>query len=103
MELNAINYSDPGSKVIVELSQSDGETMISVRDNGIGISKEHIPRLFERFYRVDRGRSRKQGGTGLGLAIVKHIVNAHGGHMTVESVLGAGSTFTMHIPERPGH
>lgn len=100
---NAINYSDPGSKVIVELSQSDGETMISVRDNGIGISKEHIPRLFERFYRVDRGRSRKQGGTGLGLAIVKHIVNAHGGHMTVESVLGAGSTFTMHIPERPGH
>jgi two-component system phosphate regulon sensor histidine kinase PhoR len=100
---NAINYSDPGSKVIVELSQNDGETIISVRDNGIGISKEHIPRLFERFYRVDRGRSRKQGGTGLGLAIVKHIVNAHGGHTTVESVPGSGSTFTIHIPEKSSH
>jgi len=100
---NAINYSDPGSKVTVELSQNNGETTISIKDNGIGISREHIPRLFERFYRVDRGRSRKQGGTGLGLAIVKHIVNAHSGHMTVESVPGSGSTFTMHIPEKSGH
>ncbi|HOR47487.1 MAG TPA: ATP-binding protein, partial [Caldisericia bacterium] len=62
-----------------------------------------IPRLFERFYRVDRGRSRKQGGTGLGLAIVKHIVNAHNGHMTVESIPGSGSTFAIHIPEKTNY
>jgi two-component system, OmpR family, phosphate regulon sensor histidine kinase PhoR len=64
----------------------------------MGIAKKHLPRLFERFYRVDKARSRKLGGTGLGLAIVKHIAQAHGGTVSVESELGKGSTFTLHLP-----
>ena len=64
----------------------------------MGIAKKHLPRLFERFYRVDKARSRTMGGTGLGLAIVKHIAQAHGGDVTVESTLGQGSTFTIHLP-----
>ena len=72
---------------------------IRVADRGCGIADEHLPRIFERFYRVDRARSRKLGGTGLGLAIVKHIVQAHRGRVTVESTLGVGSTFTIHLPK----
>lgn len=95
---NAIKYSDPGSKIQVTAVQADSETTIRVSDTGCGIAKEHLPRLFERFYRVDKARSRKLGGTGLGLAIVKHIVQAHEGKVRVESELGKGSTFTIHLP-----
>jgi two-component system phosphate regulon sensor histidine kinase PhoR len=69
-----------------------------VQDHGCGIDRKHLPRIFERFYVVDKGRSRKLGGTGLGLAIVKHIAQVHGGSVTVKSSLGKGSTFTIHLP-----
>jgi two-component system phosphate regulon sensor histidine kinase PhoR len=72
-----------------------------VRDQGPGIAPEHLPRLFERFYRVDPGRSRKVGGTGLGLAIVKHIAQSHGGYVTLQSAPGKGSTFLIHLPQMP--
>jgi two-component system phosphate regulon sensor histidine kinase PhoR len=95
---NAIKYSEPGGTVEIEVIQSKGEVTIKVSDHGCGIAPEHLPRLFERFYRVDKGRSRELGGTGLGLAIVKHIIQAHGGDVTVESTPGKGSTFTIHLP-----
>ena len=95
---NAIKYSEPGSAVRIVAEKSPAEVTIAVVDQGCGIEPEHLPRLFERFYRVDRARSRKLGGTGLGLAIVKHIVQAHHGRITVESSFGAGSTFTIHLP-----
>jgi two-component system phosphate regulon sensor histidine kinase PhoR len=95
---NAIKYSEPGSAVRIVSERSASEVTIAVVDHGCGIEAEHLPRLFERFYRVDRARSRKLGGTGLGLAIVKHIVAAHHGRITVESDFGAGSTFTIHLP-----
>ena len=74
--------------------------MITVADQGVGISREHLPRLFERFYRVDKARSRDLGGTGLGLSIVKHIAQVHGGSVSVDSVVGRGSTFRIHLPRR---
>lgn len=92
---NAIKYSGPQSRVQIEAAKEDGWVAVRVRDQGIGIPKEHLLRLFERFYRVDPGRSRKAGGTGLGLAIVKHIAQAHGGKVTVESTPGQGSVFTL--------
>ena len=95
---NAVKYSDDGSQVRISASQKKHEVTIKFVDQGVGIPNKHLPRLFERFYRVDKARSRKLGGTGLGLAIVKHIVQAHGGHITVESSLGQGSTFTVHLP-----
>jgi two-component system phosphate regulon sensor histidine kinase PhoR len=95
---NAIKYSEEGSHVRVEASAEGEEILIRVIDDGCGIPEEHIPRLFERFYRVDKARSRNLGGTGLGLAIVKHIVNAHGGIIEVESIPQKGSTFTIRIP-----
>ncbi len=95
---NAIKYGEPGSPVQVEADETDDEVVIRVRDQGPGIDPEHLPRLFERFYRADKARSRKQGGTGLGLAIVKHIVQAHGGRVTVESTRGQGSVFAIHLP-----
>ncbi|MFM7108174.1 MAG: sensor histidine kinase [Planctomycetaceae bacterium] len=99
---NAIKYSPPGGTVRVAAA-ADGEAVsISVRDEGCGIAAEHLPRLFERFYRVDRARSRSLGGTGLGLAIVKHIAQAHGGTIGVESEPAAGSTFTLRIPVARG-
>jgi two-component system phosphate regulon sensor histidine kinase PhoR len=97
---NAIKYSDSGSKIFLEAVQHNGKIRIRVSDQGIGIAKKHLPRLFERFYRVDKARSRKLGGTGLGLAIVKHIAQAHGGRITVESKLGEGSKFTLELPEQ---
>ncbi|MBI5592705.1 MAG: PAS domain-containing protein [Deltaproteobacteria bacterium] len=97
---NAVKYSGPGSSIEVEARQTDAEVVISFRDHGIGIAAEHLPRLFERFYRADPSRSRKLGGTGLGLAIVKHIVNAHSGRITVESSPGKGSEFVIHIPQK---
>jgi two-component system phosphate regulon sensor histidine kinase PhoR len=95
---NAVKYSEPGGDVHLLVQAAAGEVSIRVRDHGCGIAPEHLPRLFERFYRVDKARSRKQGGTGLGLAIVKHIVLAHRGRVTVESEPGAGSTFCIHLP-----
>jgi signal transduction histidine kinase len=74
------------------------EARVAVRDYGPGIAPEHLPRLTERFYRVDVADSRAQGGTGLGLALVKHVLNRHGGRLTIESTLGAGAAFTMHLP-----
>jgi two-component system phosphate regulon sensor histidine kinase PhoR len=95
---NAIKYSDPEKTVRIRARRLDREIQVQVQDHGIGIEKKHLPRLFERFYRVDKARSRALGGTGLGLAIVKHIAQAHGGHVTVESRLGQGSLFTIHLP-----
>jgi two-component system phosphate regulon sensor histidine kinase PhoR len=95
---NGIKYSPTGSCVHVTVQMSGMESRLDFRDEGIGIAKKHLPRLFERFYRVDANRSRRLGGTGLGLAIVKHIVQAHGGRITVESVEGQGSTFSIYLP-----
>ena len=97
---NAIKYSEPGSTIYMKANLNDAEVKIIVEDRGIGIAKKHLPRLFERFYRVDKARSRNLGGTGLGLAIVKHIAQAHGGNVTVESTLGEGSVFTIHLPQK---
>ncbi len=96
---NAIKYSAGGEEVEIA-AEADGEggLVIEVRDHGCGIEEKHLPRLFERFYRVDRARSRKLGGTGLGLAIVKHIAQAHGGTVAVRSRPGEGSTFSLHLP-----
>jgi two-component system phosphate regulon sensor histidine kinase PhoR len=95
---NAIKYTNDNGKVTINAQQKDNNVEISVKDTGSGIAKEHIPRLFERFYRVDKARSRKLGGTGLGLAIVKHIVQTHNGKIIVESQLGEGSKFIISIP-----
>jgi two-component system, OmpR family, phosphate regulon sensor histidine kinase PhoR len=95
---NAIKYSERASHVVIEARFAADELMIDVRDHGCGIGAEHLPRLFERFYRVDRARSRKLGGTGLGLAIVKHIVQAHRGKVAVQSTPGEGSVFSIHLP-----
>jgi two-component system, OmpR family, phosphate regulon sensor histidine kinase PhoR len=99
---NAISYSPAGQVVHLSAKQEEKEILIQVRDHGCGISREHLPRIFERFYRVDKARSRKLGGTGLGLAIVKHISQLHGGRASVESTLGLGSTFTIHLPRATG-
>lgn len=96
---NAIKYSGRGCTVSVAVVDNPEEVMIQVRDNGVGIAQQDIPRIFERFYRVDKARSAKLGGTGLGLSIVKHVVSAHHGHVTVDSKLGKGSTFTIHLPK----
>jgi len=100
---NAVKYSEPQKTVRILARAVDHEIQIQVQDHGIGIEKKHLPRLFERFYRVDKARSRALGGTGLGLAIVKHIAQAHGGQVTVESNLGEGSLFTIHLPRDPEH
>jgi two-component system phosphate regulon sensor histidine kinase PhoR len=95
---NAINYSKEGGTVWLTATRGENEVAVQVRDEGVGIPREHLPRIFERFYRVDKARSREHGGTGLGLAIVKHIALAHGGQVSVTSTVGEGSTFTMHLP-----
>jgi two-component system, OmpR family, phosphate regulon sensor histidine kinase PhoR len=95
---NAIKYSGKGSVIRVVAEKQPGEVLIRVCDNGVGIAKQDVERIFERFYRVDKARSAKLGGTGLGLSIVKHIVAAHQGNVSVESSPGKGSTFTLHLP-----
>jgi two-component system, OmpR family, phosphate regulon sensor histidine kinase PhoR len=95
---NAVKFSDEGSTILIKAAQINGQINISIHDQGCGIEKEHLPRLFERFYRIDKARSRHMGGTGLGLAIVKHIAQAHGGRVSVESTPGKGSTFSIYIP-----
>ncbi|MBL4576497.1 MAG: PAS domain-containing protein [Opitutaceae bacterium] len=95
---NAVKYSEPGTHVEISAIQAEKEIVIDVCDEGPGIPKEHLSRLFERFYRVDKSRSHKLGGTGLGLAIVKHIAIAHGGHVTVDSQMGGGCRFSIHLP-----
>jgi two-component system phosphate regulon sensor histidine kinase PhoR len=96
---NAIKYSDKKSEIELGSSIENNNLIIYVKDSGYGISEDHIPRLFERFYRIDKGRSREEGGTGLGLAIVKHIVNSLEGTIEVQSKVGFGSTFIMKIPQ----
>jgi two-component system phosphate regulon sensor histidine kinase PhoR len=97
---NAVRYTPPGGRIQVGWYQlqDSGEVSLFVQDTGPGIAAEHLPRLTERFYRVDRSRSRETGGTGLGLAIVKHVSQRHGGHVSVQSVEGSGSTFTITLP-----
>jgi len=98
---NAIKYGREQGMVEVTVGQSDGQVFAAVRDNGEGIAASAIPRLTERFYRVDVKRSREKGGTGLGLAIVKHIINRHQGRLGIESRPGEGSTFTVFLPAAP--
>jgi two-component system phosphate regulon sensor histidine kinase PhoR len=100
---NALKYGAAGKRVDITLSRAqtragDPEARLSVRDYGPGIAPEHLPRLTERFYRVDVADSRAQGGTGLGLALVKHVLNRHGGRLSIESTPGEGAAFTMHLP-----
>ncbi len=95
---NAVKYSNPGEPVRVTARRIGDEAVIDVTDHGCGIPGNHLPRIFERFYRVDKARSRELGGTGLGLSIVKHIVNAHLGSIEVKSKVGEGSAFSIHLP-----
>jgi two-component system phosphate regulon sensor histidine kinase PhoR len=94
---NAIAYTPKGGEVKVKVESKAEEILVHVQDTGIGIEQKEIPRIFERFYRVDKARSRNSGGTGLGLAIVKHLVEAHHGHISVKSKVGSGTTFTVHF------
>ncbi len=96
---NAVKYSQDGGKIEITSSRNQAEILIRVSDNGCGIENQHLDRIFERFYVVDKARSRKLGGTGLGLAIVKHIAQVHAGNISVESTIGKGSTFTIHLPQ----
>jgi two-component system phosphate regulon sensor histidine kinase PhoR len=101
---NAVRYTPAGKGIFVHWhANGDGSAQFSVRDEGVGIAAEHIPRLTERFYRVDRSRSRETGGTGLGLAIVKHVAQRHGAELTIVSTPGQGSTFTVRFPSSRVH
>jgi two-component system phosphate regulon sensor histidine kinase PhoR len=100
---NGLKYGASGKRVEIALSRAESpegkpEARVAVRDHGPGIAAEHLPRLTERFYRVDVGESRAQGGTGLGLALVKHILNRHQGRLTIDSRPGEGATFTVRLP-----
>ena len=99
---NAIKYNRPGGGVEIRLAEREGQAALEVVDTGIGISASHVARIFERFYRVDKGRAREEGGTGLGLAIVKHVAQAHQGRVEVESEPGTGSTFRVLLPMTRG-
>jgi two-component system sensor histidine kinase SenX3 len=95
---NAVKYTPSGGRVEVTGGSEGSEIVIRVSDTGIGIPEGKLPRIFERFYRVDKARSKETGGTGLGLSIVKHVAENHGGKVTVESALGEGSTFAVYLP-----
>src|SRR5574344_713381 len=92
---NSIRYNNPGGKVSISVSKRDGWTRLTVKDNGIGIPASEQQRIFERFYRVDKSRSKATGGTGLGLAIVKHIVEIHDAKIELDSALGVGTTINI--------
>jgi len=96
---NAMKYGKAGKRILVGARLLQSEVEFTVRDFGPGIASEHLVRIFERFYRIDKARSRESGGTGLGLAIVKHIVLTHGGRVWVESELGKGATFHFTLPQ----
>ena len=91
---NSIKYGTENGKTTISLNLFDDQVIVEIKDNGIGIDPKHLPRLFERFYRVDKGRSREQGGTGLGLAIVKHIIEGHGETIDVVSMPNEGTTIS---------
>lgn len=95
---NALRYTQPGGKVAVAVTTTDEQVTVTVSDDGIGIPRDDRERIFERFYRVDRARSRETGGTGLGLSIVKNVAHAHAGSVRVQSAVGVGSTFTVELP-----
>jgi two-component system, OmpR family, phosphate regulon sensor histidine kinase PhoR len=95
---NALRHTPPGGRIVVEARRVEGGVQVIIRDTGAGIPAEHLPRVFERFYRVDPARSRDQGGTGLGLSIVRHLVEAHGGRVDLESALGVGTTVRLTFP-----
>ena len=95
---NALSYTPSGGRVFLEVGDDSEGPFLRVEDNGLGIPDDDLPRIFERFYRVDKARSRAEGGTGLGLAIVKHIVETHGGHVEVQSNVGSGTRFRVHLP-----
>lgn len=97
--VNSIKYGKEGGETKIQLRDNGNFIMVEVSDNGIGIDKKHLSRLFERFYRVDKSRSRDQGGSGLGLAIVKHIIEAHDQHINVMSTAGIGSVFSFNLPK----
>ena len=99
---NAINYTPEGGDVTVSFDVSKKNITTQVTDTGEGIPAQHLPRIFERFYRVDKSRSREKGGTGLGLAIVKHILEGHDTHADVESIVGKGSVFSFKLPRAKG-
>lgn len=96
--INAVKYTPPSGKIIIRWYIDEGKPIFSVTDTGIGIAQKHIPRVTERFYRVDKARSRGNGGTGLGLAIVKHVLLRHEGELKIESILKKGSTFSCFFP-----
>ena len=95
---NAIKYSDTGSVVQINLVRQETDGVVDVIDSGIGIPEKDLQRIFERFYRVDQARSRESGGTGLGLSIVRHVVHNHNGNISVKSMEGVGTTFTVTLP-----
>jgi len=96
---NAVKFNTEAGNVIVKIEQNESKDIVSVSDTGEGISGEHLQRIFERFYRTDRARSREIGGTGLGLAIVKHLARLHGGEVAVNSTVGKGSVFSIELPQ----
>jgi two-component system, OmpR family, sensor histidine kinase SenX3 len=95
---NAVQYTPPGGRVEVVGGSDGAEIIINISDTGIGIPQDKMPRIFERFYRVDKARSKATGGTGLGLSIVRHVAQNHGGRVTVKSTPNKGSTFTVYLP-----
>jgi two-component system phosphate regulon sensor histidine kinase PhoR len=97
---NAVKYSHQNGRILIQAGTPDQEVVLSVRDEGVGIAANDLPRIFERFYRADRARSRELGGTGLGLSIVKHIAQLHGGRVEAESVVGEGTTIRVILPNR---
>ncbi len=95
--VNSIKYGKKSGRTIARFTETGDKVIVDIEDNGIGIERHHLPRLFERFYRVDKSRSREEGGTGLGLAIVKHILESHGESIQVDSTPGQGTTFTFSL------
>ena len=95
---NAVRHTPADGQVDLELTVADGEAVVRIADTGVGIAAEHLPRIFERFYKVDRARSRGKSGTGLGLAIARHLTEAHNGRLDLQSTLGVGTVATLRLP-----